>query len=186
MKNILLLLGVLAIGVWAAWHFDYLPFQDSKQYVAFQEFATALVRGDIATVERISGNDDSKKLASKTYLAMHSQLRDVHRAAYRLDRETVASGRKQATLTVSQQLTADPVGVTSAFGTVTCQGQYEVTMDDSGAGWKVSSLTIKPADSQPPKPRFVISLGGSNPEWPCADSPWTTFATSWKEKVMGR
>lgn len=154
----------------------------SREFAAFQTFATALVRGDMTTVGTLTEVEGVKDQTSRTYLLLRRDVRDVLQVAYRADSERPAADGKTSTLVVSQGLTLDPHGVTSAFGTLTCEGQYEVAMTETPAGWKVSSLTVKPPASQPMEPKFFV-VAERQVRWPCADSAWTKFATAWKSTV---
>ena len=186
MKKFLLFVLVVGAAGWIAQKNDMLPFQDSAPYAAFQGFATAMVRADMDTVGKFADEESIKKQASDTFLMLRRLVRDVHTVAYRLEAEDPAPDGKQVTLSVSQALTIDPVGTFSSFGTMTCQGKYAVTMTETATGWKVASFSIESADAQPEDPLMFIAYSESGAQWPCADSPWTDFSDSWKDKVLGQ
>lgn len=156
---------------------------DSPEFATFQRFSTAIVRGDMRTVATLITDEDLQEQASNAHLAMKRRVRDVQQVAFRVDREQRSADGKSATLEVSQGLTLDPVGVTSAFGILKCEGRYEVTMTESDGAWKVTSLTIKPPLSDPPEVKMLIAAG-KDVAWPCADSAWTEFATAWKSTML--
>ena len=185
MKKFLLFVLVVGAAGWIALKNDMLPFQDSAPYTAFQGFATAMVRADMDTVGKFADEESVKKQASDTFLMLRRLVRDVHAVAYRLEAEDPAPDGKQVTLSVSQALTIDPVGTFSAFGTMACQGKYAVTMTETATGWKVASFSIESADTQPEDPLMVMTFSESGAQWPCADSAWTDFSDSWKDKVLG-
>ena len=83
------------------------------------------------------------------------------------------------TLSVSQALTVDPVGSSSSFGTMACQGKYAATMTETATGWKVASFRVESSASRPERPLMVIVIryGDSTAEWPCAESQWTAFGS---------
>ena len=163
-----------------------MPFRDSAPYAAFQGFATAMVRADMDTVGKVADEKSIKKQASDTFLILRRLVRDVHNVAYRLEAEDPSPDGKQVTLSVSHALTIDPVGTFSAFGTMTCEGKYAVTMTETATGWKVASFSIESADAQPEDPLMVMTYSESGAQWPCADSPWTDFSDSWKDKALGQ
>ena len=191
MKRFLLFVLIVGAAGWMAQNNDLLPFEgglgssDSAPYEAFQGFATAMVRGDMDTIGQFAGEESVMEQASDTYLMLRRLVRDVFNAAYRLDAEDPAPGDGPVTLSVSQSITIDPVGVHSSFGTMTCEGKYGVTMKETPAGWRVASFSIDSADTRPEEPRMVMTYSESGAEWPCADSPWTDFSESWKDKVLG-
>ena len=94
---------------------------------------------------------------------------------YWLEAEDLAPDGKQVTLSVSQALTIDPVGTSSSFGTVACQGKYAATMTETATGWKVASFRVESSASRPEQPLMVIRHRASTAEWPCAESQWTAF-----------
>ena len=148
---------------------------DSQPYAAFQQFATAMVRGDLEVVGRLTAGQITTAQASQTYLGLRRFVRDIHQVAYRLEAEDPAPDGKQVTLSVSQALTIDPVGTSSSFGTVACQGNYAATMTETATGWKVASFRVESSASRPERPLMVIRHRASTAEWPCAESQWTAF-----------
>jgi hypothetical protein len=155
----------------------------SPEFDAFQTFATALVRGDIKTVATLTDDADVKERASRASVSLRRSVRDVLQVAYRADSERASSDGAATTLDVSQGLTLDPHGVTSAFGTMTCEGRYTVTMVEAAGAWKVASLRFLPPVSQPAESNGAV-VPAPGVQWPCADSAWTTFATAWKSTVL--
>ena len=155
----------------------------SPEFAAFQSFATALVRGDMTTVMRLTDAPDITERASRAHLSLRRRARDVLQVAYRADQEQRSPDGMTATLEVSQGFTLDPPGVTSALGTFTCEGRYEVMMAKVEGAWRVASLVFKPPARQPAETRFAISPGGDI-LWPCADRAWTEFATAWKSTAL--
>lgn len=197
MRKPLLFVLLVVSAVWCAQRFGVLPFQDrvedlgervlgdvggrilgldSQPYAAFQEFATAMVRGDMEVVGRRAGQITAAQ-ASQTYLRLLRSVRDVHQVAYRLEAEDPAPDGKQVTLSVSQALTIDPVGTSSSFGTMACQGKYAATMTETATGWKVASFRVESSASRPERPLMVIRHRNSTAEWPCAESQWTAFGS---------
>ncbi len=199
MRKPLLFVLLLVSAAWSAQRLGVLPFQDrvedlgervlgdvggrilgldSQPYAAFQEFATAMVRGDMEVVGRRAGQITAAQ-ASQTYLGLQRSVRDVHQVAYRLEAEGPASDGKRVTLSVSQALTVDPVGTSSSFGTMACQGKYAATMTETATGWKVASFRVESSASRPERPLIVIVIrhGDSTAEWPCAESQWTAFGS---------
>ena len=198
MRKPLLFVLLLVSAAWSAQRFGVLPFQDrvedvggrvlgdvggrvlgldSQPYAAFQEFATAMVRGDMEVVGQLAAGQITTAQASQTYLGLRRFVRDVHQVAYRLEAENPAPDSKQVTLSVSQALTIDPVGTSSSFGTVACQGKYAATMAETATGWKVASFRVESSASRPERPLMVIRPRASAAEWPCAESQWTAFGT---------
>ena len=195
MKKPLLFVLLVVSAAWSAQRFGVLPFQDrvedlgervgdvggrvlgldSQPYVAFQEFATAMVRGDMEVVGQLAAGQITTAQASQTYLGLRRFVRDVHQLDYRLEAEDPAPDGKQVTLSVSQALTIDPVGTSSSFGTVACQGKYAATMTETATGWKVASFRVESSASRPERPLMVIRHRASTAEWPCAESQWTAF-----------
>ena len=94
---------------------------------------------------------------------------------YRLEAEDPAPDGKQVTLSASQALTIDPVGTSSSFGTMVCQGKYAATMTETATGWKVASFRVESSAGRPERPLMVIQHRNSTAEWPCAESQWTAF-----------
>lgn len=199
MRKPLLFVLLVVSAVWCAQRFGVLPFQDrvedlgervlgdvggrilgldSQPYAAFQEFATAMVRGDMEVVGRRAGQITAAQ-ASQTYLGLQRSVRDVHQVTYRLEAEDRSPDGKQVTLSVSQALTVDPVGTSSSFGTMACQGKYAATMTETATGWKVASFRVESSASRPERPLMVIVIryGDSTAEWPCAESQWTAFGS---------
>ncbi len=198
MKKPLLFVLLVVSVAWSAQRFGVLPFQDrvedlgervgdvggrvlgldSQPYAAFQEFATAMVRGDMEVVGQRAGQITAAQ-ASQTYLGLQRSVRDVHQVAYRLEAEDPSPDGKQVTLSVSQALTVDPVGTSSSFGTMACQGKYAATMTETATGWKVASFRVESSASRPERPLMVIVIryGDSTAEWPCAESQWTAFGS---------
>ena len=199
MRKPLLFVLLLVSAAWSAQRLGVLPFQDrvedlgervvgdvggrilgldSQPYAAFQEFATAMVRGDMEVVGRRAGQITAAQ-ASQTYLGLQRSVRDVHQVAYRLEAEDPSPDGKQVTLSVSQALTVDPVGTSSSFGTMACQGKYAATMTETATGWKVASFRVESSASRPERPLMVIVIryGDSTAEWPCAESQWTAFGS---------
>ena len=199
MRKPLLFVLLVVSAVWCAQRFGVLPFQDrvedlgervlgdvggrilgldSQPYAAFQEFATAMVRGDMEVVGRRAGQITAAQ-ASQTYLGLQRSVRDVHQVTYRLEAEDPSPDGKQVTLSVSQALTVDPVGTSSSFGTMACQGKYAATMTETATGWKVASFRVESSASRPERPLMVIVIrhGDSTAEWPCAESQWTAFGS---------
>ena len=199
MRKPLLFVLLVVSAVWCAQRFGVLPFQDrvedlgervlgdvggrilgldSQPYAAFQEFATAMVRGDMEVVGRRAGQITAAQ-ASQTYLGLQRSVRDVHQVTYRLEAEDPSPDGKQVTLSVSQALTVDPVGSSSSFGTMACQGKYAATMTETATGWKVASFRVESSASRPERPLMVIVIryGDSTAEWPCAESQWTAFGS---------
>ena len=198
MKKLLLFVLVAGSAVWFAQEYEVLPYQDrlqtgleeflplaSRPSAAFQDFATAMMRGDMDKVGELAAEESIGEQASKTYLALRQVVRDVHRVTYRLDAEDPAPDDEHVTLSVSHAMTIDAVGTLSSFGTLTCEGKYAATMTDAASGWKVSSFTVESSDTRPEEPRMVIGHPDSDAKWPCADSAWTNVTDSWKEKVRG-
>ena len=95
--------------------------------------------------------------------------------AYRLEAEDPAPDGQQVTLSVSQALTIDPVGTSSLFGTMACQGKYAATMTETATGWTVASFRVESSASRPERPLMVIRHRDSPAERPCAESQWTAF-----------
>ena len=199
MKKPLLFVLLLVSAAWSAQRLGVLPFQDRvedlgervvgdvggrilgldpQRYAAFQEFATAMVRGDMEVVGQRAGQITAAQ-ASQTYLGLQRSVRDVHQVAYRLEAEDPSPDGKQVTLSVSQALTVDPVGTSSSFGTMACQGKYAATMTETATGWKVASFRVESSASRPERPLMVIVIryGDSTAEWPCAESQWTAFGS---------
>ncbi len=195
MRKPLLFVLLVVSAVWCAQRFGVLPFQDrvedlgervlgdvggrilgldSQPYAAFLEFATAMVRGDMEVVGQLAAGQITAAQASQTYLGLQRSVRDVYQVTYRLEAEDPAPDGKQVTLSVSQVLTIDPVGTSSSFGTVACQGKYAATMTETATGWKVASFRVESSVSRPEQPLMVIRHGDST-EWPCAESQWTAF-----------
>ena len=194
MKKFLVFVVVTGSAVVAAERYGLLPYQDrlaellpvdKRPTAAFQNFATAMLRGDMDVVGRLAETESVREQASETYLALRGVVRDVHWVAYRLDAEDSAPAEAQVTLSVSHTMTIDAVGTLSSFGTMACEGKYAATMTETAAGWAVSSFTVKSSDTRPDEPRMVIRHPNSDTEWPCAESTWTDFADSWKDKVLG-
>ena len=198
MKKLLMFVLVAGSAVWVAQEYKVLPHQDrleagleeflpldSRPYAAFQDFATAMMRGDMDEVGELTAKESIEEQASKTYLALRQVVRDVHRVTYRLDAEDPARDDAHVTLSVSHAMIIDAVGMLSSFGTLTCEGKYAATMAETATGWKVSSFTLESSNTRPEEPRMVMGHPDSDAEWPCADSAWTNFADSWKEKVLG-
>lgn len=196
MKKPLLFVLLVVSAAWSAQRFGVLPFQgrvedlggrvlsdvgervlglDSGPYAAFQEFATAMVRGDMEVVGQLAAGQLTTAQASQTYLGLRRFVRDVHQVAYRLEAEDPAPDGKQVTLSVSQALTVDPVGTVSGFGTMACQGKYAATMTETATGWRVASFRVESSASRPERSLMVIRHRESNAEWPCAESHWTAF-----------
>ena len=155
MKKPLLFVLLVVSAAWSAQRFGVLPFQDrvedlggrvlgdvgerilgldSQPYAAFQEFATAMVRGDMEVVGQLAAGQITTAQAGQTYLGLRRFVRDVHDVAYRLEAEDPEPDGKQVTLSVSQALTIDPVGTSSSFGTMACQGKYAATMTETATG----------------------------------------------------
>lgn len=196
MKKFLVFVLVTGSAVVAAERYGLLPYQDrlaellpvdKRPTAAFQNFANAMVRGDMDVVGRLAETESVREQASETYLALRGVVRDVHRVAYRLDDddEDSAPEERHVTLSVSHTMTIDAVGTLSSFGTMACGGKYAATMTETATGWKVSSFTVKSSDTRPDEPRLVIRHPNSDAEWPCAESTWTNFADSWKDKTLG-
>ena len=126
MKKVLLFVLVVGAAGWYAQKNDLLPFevglesQDSAPYAAFQGFATAMVRGDMDTVGKFAYEEAINDQASDTYLLLRRLVRDVFKAAYRLDAESPGPEEGHVRLSVSQAIAIDPVGVHSTFGTMSC------------------------------------------------------------------
>lgn len=200
MKKPLLFVLLLVSAAWSAQRFGVLPFQDrvedlgervlgdvggrilgldSQPYAVFQEFATAMVRGDMEVVGQLAAGQITAAQASQTYLGLLRSVRDVHHVAYRLEAEGPAPDGKRVTLSVSQALTVDPVGTSSSFGTMACQGKYAATMTETATGWKVASFRVESSASRPERSLMVIVIrhGDSTAEWPCAESQWTAFGS---------
>ncbi len=196
MQKPLLFVLLVVSAAWSAQRFGVLPFQgrvedlggrvlsdvgervlglDSGPYAAFQEFATAMVRGDMEVVGQLAAGQLTTAQASQTYLGLRRFVRDVHQVAYRLEAEDPAPDGKQVTLSVSQALTVDPVGTVSDFGTMACQGKYAATMTETATGWRVASFRVESSASRPERSLMVIRHRESNAEWPCAESHWTAF-----------
>ena len=196
MRKPLLFVLLVVSAAWSAQRFELLPFQDrvedlerrvlgdvgervlgldSGPYAAFQEFATAMVGGDMEVVGRLAAGQITTAQASQTYLGLRRFVRDVHQVAYLLEAEDPAPDGKQVTLSVSQALTVDPVGTFSGFGTMACQGKYAATMTETATGWRVASFRVESSASRPERSLMVIRHGESNAEWPCAESQWTAF-----------
>ncbi len=187
---------VVVSAAWSAQRFGVLPFQDrvedlggrvlgevggrilgldSGPYAAFQEFATAMVRGEMEVVGQLAAGQITTAQASQTYLGLRRFVRDVHDVAYQLEAEDPAPDGKQVTLSVSQTLTIDPVGTSSSYGTRACQGKYAATMTKTATGWKVASFRVESSVSRPERPLMLIRHRNSTAEWPCAESKWTAF-----------
>ncbi len=195
MKKPLLFVLLVVSVAWSAQRFGVLPFQDrvedgggrvlgdvgerilgldSGPYAAFQEFATAMVRGDMEVVGRLAAGQITAAMASQTYLGLRRFVQDLHQVTYRLEAEDPSPDGKQVTLSVSQALTVDPVGTSSSFGTMACQGKYAATMTETATGWKVASFRVESSANRPERPLMVIRHRNSA-EWPCAESQWTAF-----------
>ncbi len=144
---------------------------DSQPYAAFQEFATAMVQGEMEVVGQLAAGQITAAQASQTYLGLRRFVRGVYQVAYRLEAEYPAPDGQQVTLSVSQALTVDPVGSSSSFGTMACQGKYAATMTETATGWKVTSFRVESSASRPERPLMVI-LHRNSAEWPCAESQW--------------
>ena len=192
MKKPLLFVLLVVSAVWSAQRFGVLPFQDrvedlgrrvlgdvggrilgldSQPYAAFQEFATAMVRGEMEVVGQLAAGQITAAQASQTYLELRRFVRGVYQVAYRLEAEYPAPDGQQVTLSVSQVLTIDPLGTSAYFGTMACQGKYAATMTETATGWKVTSFRVESSASRPERPLMVI-LHRNSAEWPCAESQW--------------
>ena len=130
-----LLLGVVVVAglAWTAWTQGLVPAPlqqrviealggPSAPYAAFQEFATAMVRGDRTRATSLAANDAVRDEAMEAYLSMRRFVRDVFTVRYQVEQERPAADGKDVHLTVSQMMTVDLEGTTSAFGTLTCGG----------------------------------------------------------------
>ena len=196
MRKPLLFVLLVVSAAWSAQRFGVLPWQDrvedvgarvlgdvggrvlgldSQPYATFQQFATAMVRGDMEVVGQLAAGQITTAQASQTYLELRRSVQDVHQATYRLEAQDPAPDGKQVTLSVSQALTIDPVGTSSSFGTMACQGKYAATMTETATGWKVASFRLESSATRPERPLMVIQHRASSAEWPCADSQWTAF-----------
>ena len=147
MRKPLLFVLLLVSAAWSAQRFGVLPFQDRVEDLGGRVrdvggeylgvgFTTVCgisgVRdgdgrwrcGDMEVVGQLAAGQIATAQASQTYLGLRRFVRDVHQVAYRLEAEDPAPDGKRVTLSVSQALTIDPVGTSSSFGTVACQGKY--------------------------------------------------------------
>ena len=136
-----LLLGVAVVAglAWTAWTQGLVPAPlqqrviealggPSAPYAAFQEFATAMVRGDRTRATSLAANDAVRDEAMEAYLSMRRFVRDVFTVRYQVEQERPAADGKDVHLTVSHMMTVDLEGTTSAFGTLTCGG--DIRSDD--------------------------------------------------------
>ncbi len=189
MKKLLLFVLLVVSAVWSAQRFGVLDRVedlgrrvmgdvggrilglDSQPYAAFQEFATAMVQGEMEVVGQLAAGQITAAQASQTYLGLRRFVRGVYQVAYRLEAEYPAPDGKQVTLSVSQVLTIDPLGTSAYFGTMACQGKYAATMTETATGWKVTSFRVESSASRPERPLMVIRHRNSA-EWPCAESQW--------------
>ncbi len=189
MKKLLLFVLVVGSAAWSAQRFGVLDRVedlgrrvmgdvggrilglDSQPYAAFQEFATAMVQGEMEVVGQLAAGQITAAQASQTYLGLRRFVRGVYQVAYRLEAEDPAPDGKRVTLSVSQVLTIDPLGTSAYFGTMACQGKYAATMTETATGWKVTSFRVESSASRPERPLMVIRHRNSA-EWPCAESQW--------------
>ena len=171
MKKLILLLVIAGAGYWWAVREGFVdsPLGEPAHHVAFQEFAIAMVRGDMASVERLSTTEEVNEQAHDTYAALRRFVRDVFTVNYRFEREQASGNR--ISMVVGHTMRLDLEGTNSAFGTVRCSGRYEVTLERDGERWRVASFSFEEGDPLEGKLMFNLGHPDTDARWPCVEIP---------------
>ncbi len=186
----LIFIAVLAIAAtWAAQQRGLLPPPNQQRlselkvriglispaYFTFQQFATALVRGDMDTIDSLAQRDGTREQAHQISLNVRRFVREVRTTSYRLDAE-----QNQPTGAVSvevrQTMRADPMSTYSSIGVIECEARYAATLVTVGGGWKVIAFQVESVVPMPETPALVLTPLGNRARWPCRRTrprnPW--------------
>ncbi len=186
----LIFIAVLAIAAtWAAQQRGLLPPPNqqllsevkvrigliSPAYFTFQQFATALVRGDMDTIDSLAQRDGTREQARQISLHVRRLVREVRTTSYRLDAEqTQPTGA--VSVEVTQTMRADPMSTYSSIGVMECEGRYAATLATVGEGWKVIAFQVESVVPMPEAPALVLTPHGNRARWPCRRTrprnPW--------------
>ena len=186
----LIFIAVLAIAAtWAAQQRGLLPPPNQQRlselkvriglispaYFTFQQFATALVRGDMDTNGRLAQRDGTKEQAHQISLNVRRFVREVRTTSYRLVAEQ-NQPTGAVSVEVTQTMRADPISTYSSIGVIECEGQYAATLATVGEGWKVIAFQVESVMPMPEAPALVLTLHGNRVRWPCRRTrprnPW--------------
>ena len=186
----LIFIAVLAIATtWAAQQLGLLPPPNQQRlselkvriglispaYFTFQQFATALVRGDMETAGRLAQRDGTREQARQISLNVGRFVREVRTTSYRLDAEqTQPTGA--VSVEVTQTMRVDAMSTYSSIGVIECEGRYAATLANVGEEWKVIAFQVESVVPMPQDPALVLTLHGNRARWPCRRTrprnPW--------------
>ena len=176
----LIVIAVLAIAAtWAAQQ-DLLPRSiqqglgelkvrmglESPAYFTLQQFATAVVRGDLDTIGRLSQQDGTKAQGQEIARTVRRFVREVRTTSYTLDAE-LNHPTGAVSVEITQLMRVDLVENYPANDVVECEGRYAAMLAKVADGWKVLTFQVESVVPMPEAPAFVLTPHGYRARWPC-------------------
>ena len=177
----LIVIAVLAIAAtWVAQQGDLLPRSiqqglvelkariglESRAYSTFQQFATAVVRGDLDTIGRLSQQDGTREQGQEISRTVRRFVREVRTTSYTLDAE-LNHPTGAVSVKVTQLMRVDLVANYPANDVMECEGRYAATLAQVADGWKVLTFQVESVVPMPEAPAFVLTPHGYRARWPC-------------------
>ncbi len=141
---------------------------ESPAYFTFQQFATALVRGDMDTVGSLTQQDGTRAQAHQISLNVRRFV-EVRTTSYRLDAEQ-NHPTGVVYVEVTQTLRASLTGTYALIGVVECEGRYAATLAKFAEGWKVIAFHVESVVPMPEAPALVLTPQGNRVRWPCRET----------------
>ena len=98
---------------------------ESPAYFTFQQFATALVRGDMDTVGRLAQQGGTRDQAHRISLNVRRFVLEVRTTSYRLDAEQT---HPTGAVSVEVTQTMSAYSTSSSIGPIECEARYAATL----------------------------------------------------------